>query len=62
MYGDQLLDRLGVKFLVLLHFTSKDLRHNRFPCGADERHICPRGKQGCAVKFHFSKSEQNVLP
>ena len=27
-----------------------------------EHHICPRGKHGCAVKFHFSKSEQNVMP
>ena len=26
------------------------------------RHICPRGKHGCAVKFHFSESEQNVPP
>ena len=26
-----------------------------------EHHICPRGKHGCAVKFHFRESEQNVL-
>ena len=35
---------------------SNDLRR------ADEYYICPRGKHGCAVKFHFSESEQNVLP
>ena len=68
MYGDLLLDRLGVKFLApapldleLLHM-SNDLRQNRFLHGADEYYICPRGKHGCAVKFHFSESEQNVLP
>jgi hypothetical protein len=33
-----------------------------FPCGADEHYVHPRGKHGCAVKFHFSGSEQNVLP
>ena len=27
-----------------------------------ENCIRPRGKHGCAVKFHFSESEQNVLP
>ena len=41
---------------------SNDLRQNRFLLGADEHHICPRGKHGCVVKFHFSESEQNVLP
>ena len=41
---------------------SNDLRQNRFPRGADEHHTCPRGKNGCAIKFHFSESEQNVLP
>ena len=41
---------------------SNDLRQNRFPRGADEHHTCPRGKHGCAIKFHFSESEQNVLP
>ena len=41
---------------------SNDLRQNRFPCGADEYYICPGGKHGCAVKFHFSESEQNILP
>ena len=41
---------------------SNDLRQKRCPRGADEHHICPKGKHGCAVKFHFSESEQNVLP
>ena len=41
---------------------SNDLRRNRFPWGADECHTCPRGKNGCAIKFHFSENEQNVLP
>ena len=41
---------------------SNDLHQNRFLRGADEHHICPRGKHGRAVKFHFSQSEQNVLP
>ena len=41
---------------------SNDLRQNRFHRGADEHHTCPRGKHGCAIKFHFSESEQNVLP
>ena len=41
---------------------SNDLRQKRFPRGADEHHTCPRGKHGCAIKFHFSESEQNVLP
>ena len=41
---------------------SNDLRQNRFPRGADEHHTCPRGKHGCAIKFHFNESEQNVLP
>ena len=63
MYGDLLLDQLGVKFLgpvpldlELVHLLST------FPCGADEHYVHPRGKHGCAVKFHFSGSEQNVLP
>ena len=41
---------------------SNDLQQNRFLRGADKHHICPRGKHGCVVKFHFSESEQNVLP
>jgi hypothetical protein len=118
MYGDLLLDRLGVKFLgpaphgacsaktasgggepvpvalpgsrmkppigqggaerehvavrgmvisdaaiwITVLRMSNDLRQKRFPRRADEHHTCPRGKHGCAIKFHFSESEQNVLP
>ena len=41
---------------------SNDLRQNRFPREADEHHTFPWGKHGCAIKFHLSESEQNVLP
>ena len=53
MYGDLLLDRLGVKFL------------GPAPLHLEPFHMlttCPRGKHGCAIKFHFSEREQNVLP
>ena len=35
--------------------ASNDLCQNRFPRRADEHHICPREKHGCAVKFHSAK-------
>jgi hypothetical protein len=47
---------------ICITVLSDDLRQNRLPCGADEHYVHPRGKHGCAVKFHFSESEQNVLP
>ena len=43
-------------------YASPCSEQNRFPRGADEHHTCPREKHGCVVKFHFSESEQNVLP
>ena len=43
-------------------YISNDLCQNKFPCRVDEHYIRPKGKHGCAVNFHFSKSEQNVLP
>ena len=35
--------------------ASNDLCQNRFPRRADENHICPREKHGCAVKFLSAK-------
>ena len=58
----QKLQHKTKEFSIGMHHMSNDLRQNRFPRGADEHHTCPRGKHGCAIKFHFSESEQNVLP
>ena len=68
MYGDLLLDRLGVKFLgpaplhlellhmlTTFHWNALGSTLGWWFCLLGRRH-------GCAIKFHFSESEQNVLP
>ena len=37
------------------------LCQNRFPRGADEHCIRPRGKHGCAATFYFSESEKRIF-
>ena len=37
--------------------ASDDLRWSRCPCRADDNHIRPRGKHGCAIRFHFRESD-----
>ena len=58
----EVADRAGFRITTgaLLGGGSNDLRQNRLSCGADEHYIRPRGKHGCAVKFHFSEKRQNA--
>ena len=42
--------------LFYLHTISNNLRQSRCPYQADEYHTCPRGKHGCATRFHFRES------
>ena len=41
--------------------ASNDLCQNRFPRRADEHHICPREKHGCAVKQASAVPRKNFL-